>query len=242
MLKNRHYAKPQNDDFTISFSADTANNGFASAPGATVNVTSKTLNQSIAAGSSLYLAWNYSVTSGNTTSNAQALGIDDVSITANGGTSPSISVNPSSLSGFSYVLGAGPSSEQSFTVSGQNLTNDITLTAPTDYEISQTSGSGFTNTFDLPQTGGSVSSTSIYVRLKSGLSVGTYDESITASSTGATSQEISCSGVVFATEPSNHVSNFTANATSSSEIQLTWTDADASYYLIKGSSTSFVLS
>ena len=227
------------DDFKSSFAADADNNGFTSAPGATVNVTSKTLNQSIAVGSSLYLAWNYSVTSGTTTSFAQALGIDDVSITANGGTSPSISVNPSSLSGFSYVLGAGPSSEQSFTVSGQNLTNDITLTAPTNYEVSQTSGSGFTNTINLPQTGGSVSSTSIYVRLKSGLSVGTYDESITASSTGATSQEISCSGVVFATEPSNHVSNFTANATSSSEIQLTWTDADASNYLIKGSSTSF---
>jgi len=45
------------------------------------------------------------------------LGIDDVSITANGGTSPSISVNPSSLSGFSYVLGAGPSSEQSLQAS-----------------------------------------------------------------------------------------------------------------------------
>jgi len=101
------------DDFKSSFAADADNNGFTSAPGATVNVTSKTLNQSIAVGSSLYLAWNYSVTSGTTTSFAQALGIDDVSITANGGTSPSISVNPSSLSGFSYVLGAGPSSEQS---------------------------------------------------------------------------------------------------------------------------------
>ena len=82
------------------------------------------------------------------------------------------------------------------------MTNDITLTAPTDYEISQTTGSGFTSTINLSQTGGSISSTTIYVRLKSGLSVGTYDESVTASSTGATSQSISCSGVVLNAESS----------------------------------------
>ncbi|HAL65438.1 MAG TPA: hypothetical protein DCP10_07735, partial [Bacteroidales bacterium] len=179
------------------------------------------------------------VTSESTTSSAQALGIDDVSITANGETSPSISVNPTSLSGFNYVVGSGPSSEQSFTVSGQNLTGNITLTAPTDYDISTTSGSEFTNTIELVPSGGSVNSTTIYTRLKGGLSVGIYNESITASSTGATSQQVSCSGAVLNTEPANHVANFTANATSSSEIQLTWTDADASSYLIKGSSTSY---
>lgn len=227
------------DDFKTSFGPDGDNKGFTSAPGATVNVNNKTLGQSIAAWSSLYLAWNYSVTSGTTTSNAQALGIDDVSITANGEPSPSISVNLTSLSGFNYVVGSGPSSEQSFTVSGQNLTGNITLTAPTDYEISTTSGSGFTNTIELVPSGGIVNSTTIYTRLKSGLSVGVYNESITASSTGATSQQVSCSGAVLNTEPANHVTNFTANATSSSEIQLTWTDADASSYLIKGSSISY---
>jgi hypothetical protein len=72
-------------DFLTSFAADATNNGYATAPGSTVSVSSKTLSQSLAASSSLYLAWNYSVTSGSTTSNAQALSIDDVSIIANGG-------------------------------------------------------------------------------------------------------------------------------------------------------------
>ncbi|MBI5808821.1 MAG: T9SS type A sorting domain-containing protein [Ignavibacteriales bacterium] len=71
------------NDFLTSFAADADNNGYTTAPGATVNVTNKTLTITISAGSSLYLAWNYSVTSGTTVSNAQALGIDDVSITAN---------------------------------------------------------------------------------------------------------------------------------------------------------------
>ena len=73
-------------DFLTSFTADADNAGFASAPGTTVSISNKVLNQSLASGSSIYLAWNYSVTSGTTTSNSQALGIDDVSINAIGGT------------------------------------------------------------------------------------------------------------------------------------------------------------
>jgi len=71
-------------DFLCEWTADADNNGYASAPGATKTVSSKTLNVSLAAGNTLYLAWNYSVRTGTTTSNAQGLGLDDVSITAAG--------------------------------------------------------------------------------------------------------------------------------------------------------------
>ena len=66
-------------DFLTSFAADAANSGFTPAPGATINVNAP-LNVSIADGSQVYLAWNYSVASGTTTTNAQALAIDDISI------------------------------------------------------------------------------------------------------------------------------------------------------------------
>jgi len=70
-------------NFATTFAgADTANNGFTSAPGLTLSVTAKTLNLNIAPGSNLYLAWNYSVTTGSTTSSAKALGIDNISIQA----------------------------------------------------------------------------------------------------------------------------------------------------------------
>ena len=66
--------------FTTAFPADTGtNSGFASAPGATVNVNGP-LTAAIPAGGAFYLAWNYSVASGSTTTNAQALAIDDISI------------------------------------------------------------------------------------------------------------------------------------------------------------------
>lgn len=70
-------------DFLTSLPADADNLGYALAPGSTVNILNKTLSLNVAAGTDLYLAWNYSVTSGLTTSNAQALGIDNFSITAN---------------------------------------------------------------------------------------------------------------------------------------------------------------
>ena len=67
--------------FLTSFAADASNSGFATAPGATVSVNAP-LNVPIPAGAQFYLAWNYSVATGSTTTNAQALAIDDISIVA----------------------------------------------------------------------------------------------------------------------------------------------------------------
>ncbi len=122
-------------------------------------------------------------------------------VTCNGSVNaqPAITVTPGSLSSFNYVVGNGPSTEQTFTVSGANLTANVTLTAPTDYQLSTTSGTGFVSSLNLTQSGGSLSGqpVTIYVRLKAGLSVGTYNsENITASSTGATNQSVTCNGSV----------------------------------------------
>ncbi|MFP4664963.1 MAG: hypothetical protein ACLFM1_11100, partial [Bacteroidales bacterium] len=121
---------------------------------------------------------------------------DDLSWTAYTA-GPTITLSESSLTGFSYEEGNGPSAEQTFTAEGSNLTDDITLTAPTNYEISETSGGGFGSSITLTESGGSVTTTTIYARLKSGLSIGTYNnENITASSSGATDQTVTCDGEV----------------------------------------------
>jgi len=171
--------------------------------------------------------------------------IDDLSVTLSVNTenSPTISTSLSSLSGFTYIEGSGPSSEQTFTVSGSNLTSDISITAPTNYEISKTSGSGYTSPLTLTQSGGTVSETTIYVRLKAGLSVGSYSsENIVCSSTGAVEKNVTCSGTVYKTEPSNHVTSFTAVKDGTygyNRIDLSWTEYDGSVvpdgYLIKAS-------
>jgi hypothetical protein len=66
-------------NFNTEFSADADNSGYASAPGNTSPV-SAGLNAGIASGADFYLCWNYSVITGGTHTNAQALAIDDVSI------------------------------------------------------------------------------------------------------------------------------------------------------------------
>lgn len=115
---------------------------------------------------------------------------------------PTITVAPSTLSGFSYTYLTGPSSDQSFTISGSNLTDNISIAAPANYEMSLTSGSGYTTPIVLTQSGGVVANTTVYVRLKSGLNIGTYNgETITASSTGAANQTVTCNGSVLSPPP-----------------------------------------
>ncbi|REL33810.1 T9SS C-terminal target domain-containing protein [Rhodohalobacter sp. SW132] len=109
---------------------------------------------------------------------------------------PIIDENPSSLSGLDYLEGSGPSNEQSFTVEGTDLGGDITVAPPSNFEISTTPGSGFTNSnITLSQSGGSVSET-IYVRLAAGLGADTYSGNITLSSSGTENVTVILSGKV----------------------------------------------
>ena len=102
-----------------------------------------------------------------------------------------------SLTGFTYEVSNGPSAEQSFSVSGTNLAANILINAPSNYEVSQSSGSGFGSSVSLSPSSGTVALTTIYVRLKESLSPGTYDsENITLTSTGKISKNVSCSGSV----------------------------------------------
>lgn len=172
--------------------------------GGTVN----TANQNIAllsgitTGASAWTDPSLRFSTVSTTPATLPAGLDGFGVAPSAATSPAITVTPTSLSGFSYTIGSGPSADQSFTVSGANLTADISVTAPTNYEISLTSGSGYTSPITLTQTGGTVTSTTIYARLKAGLTVGTYNsELIACSSTGATTQNVTCNGSVAGLAP-----------------------------------------
>ena len=119
-------------DFLTSFPADANNNGFATAPGATVPVSNKTVSVSVANGANIYLAWNYSVVSGTTTTNAQALAIDNVSVLglgAGGSTNPSGvgSANPNSVAATqSTLLTVAVTPGQSPTSTAHTVTADLT--------------------------------------------------------------------------------------------------------------------
>ena len=108
--------------------------------------------------------------------------------------SPNIIISTSSLTNFGNVILGSSSAEQSYTVEGSNLTNDIVVTPPTDFEISLTSGSGFATTpITLTQTGGTVITTTIYARFTP-ITTGVKSVNITNVSTDATTRNVAVSG------------------------------------------------
>ena len=149
---------------------------------------------------------------------------------------PLISVTPTSLTGFTYGKGFGPSAAQTFSVEGSNLTADISLSlGESDFEMSLAEGSGYTNSLTLTQTAGAVAATTIYVRLKAGLAINaSYSGSIALTSTGATNKAVSLAGSV--TQPNFNWDLSTDQTETASETELTWTETYASMGIQQGSS------
>ena len=128
---------------------------------------------------------------------------------------PALSSTPSTLTGFGYIAGSGPSNSQSFNLSGTNLTaypGDITVTGSTNYEVS-TDNSSFSSSVTVAYTSGTLSSTPVYVRLKAGLSAANYNSEVVASTGGgaASASNITCSGTVVPA-PTTYTWNQTATA------------------------------
>jgi hypothetical protein len=69
--------------FQAVFAPGPDNTGSTPAPSGFTSITEQNLNISLPVNGNMYFAWNYSVASGTTTSNAIALGLDNVTITAN---------------------------------------------------------------------------------------------------------------------------------------------------------------
>jgi hypothetical protein len=63
---------------------------------------------------------------------------------------------------------------QSFTVSGSYLTGDLIVNAPTNFEVSTSSSGTYAASVTLTQSSGVVSTTTIWIRLKSTVANGTY--------------------------------------------------------------------
>lgn len=111
--------------------------------------------------------------------------------------SPNITVT-AAMSDFTTTGVGTPSAEQSYTVEGEDLNDDITVTPPAHFEISLSSGSGFgASPVVLPQTGGNVAPATIYVRYMPANS-GPHSDSITHTSSGAVQRDVAVDGVIAA--------------------------------------------
>lgn len=113
-----------------------------------------------------------------------------------------LTVDPSALNGFSYMVNTGPSLSQSYTLSGNELvgSGEITVTAPAHYEIS-TDNTTWVTSLQVPFAGGVITGqpVSLFARLKAGLPFGTYaNEMITHTGGNADPVNVACSGNVLA--------------------------------------------
>ena len=140
---------------------------------------------------------------------------------------PVISILPTSFASFSTTTGTAGVA-QAFTVSATNLADNITVTPPSGFEISQTSAtSGFATSQVVTHTGGVVSNALVYVRFSSVAAAGTYSGNITLTSPSATTINVAVSGRV------NYVCS-TLPIHTGTLLQSGWTEAS----LAQGSSSS----
>lgn len=158
-----------------------------------------TITVTIPAGEEIMLRWEDLNDSGSD----HLMAIDDVTVNATVASGPILTVSPSNLTGFTYIEGSGPSASQNYTLSGSSLTADgnITVTGTTNYEVSS-DGTNFAGSFDVAYSGTTLANTTVYVRLKAGLSTGTYNsETVANAGGGATTKNVTCSGSVTAPPP-----------------------------------------
>jgi hypothetical protein len=116
---------------------------------------------------------------------------------------PTITISVTSISGLAYVSGNSSIVSESFSVSGLNLNEGITISVPQGFEASEDDTTFSNADIVLPASNGSVSTTQIYVKLSSGQQEGDYSGSLNINSTGL-SESVSITGQVY---PDSFVSN-----------------------------------
>lgn len=112
-------------------------------------------------------------------------------------TDPTLTATPNSVSGLDYIVGTGPSAAGSFSISGSNLeSGTLTISAPTNFEVSLDNSSwGSSKT---KSAGGTLSATTVYVRLATGKSAGEYSGNVSISGCGlASAVNVAVSGTVY---------------------------------------------
>ena len=135
--------------------------------------------------------WTGEATSVTISSTAQ-IRMSSLTITISS-SDPTIEAVEESISSFTYVVGEGPSTSETLTVTGSNLSANISASVTTGdsfFEISADE-STWSNTLAMDNEGDIIA-----VRMKSGLAKGNYEGAVTLSSTGASNVVVSLSGTV----------------------------------------------
>jgi hypothetical protein len=108
---------------------------------------------------------------------------------------PTLTPSETLLPDFGAVNVGSSSSNASFTISGSDLTGNVTVTAPEHFELSKNGSSGWTDELTYDVTAGEIDGqpADVFVRFTP-ITVGAKSGNITIASTGATTQNVAVEG------------------------------------------------
>jgi len=181
------------------------------------------------------------------------ISLDNVLVTSSAYTPPSLSytTTPSTFATFSTNQGI-PSASQSIFVTGANLQGNVTITAPTGYEVS--SGSGYGSTATLTPVAGALTNALVEIRIAASAGIGFVLGDVTIASLNATTQTIAgLLGIVNASTLTSQsitfslaspvtygVSPITLSATATSGLPVTFSSSNNSVATVSGNTLTIV--
>jgi gliding motility-associated-like protein len=133
----------------------------------------------------------------STTSSASRWTVDDFAVT-NSATPPPVDVTVSTSSlNFGFQAANTTSTERTFGFSAGNLTGDVTLTAPTNFAISNTSGGTFGPTLTYTKAAINNTSPTVYAKFSPTVVNTTYTGDVTIATAGSANKSVTLSGNTF---------------------------------------------
>ncbi|TRW22359.1 T9SS sorting signal type C domain-containing protein [Flavobacterium zepuense] len=158
------------------------------------------------------------VGTGTAISNALSFTIDPAGV-------PSISTSISAIPAFTTITGTA-SAAQTFTSSGANLTGNITVTAPANFEVSLASAGTYTQSVNV-----TAASTPVYVRVSAGAPAGIYTGTVNLTTPGGATKQIAVNATVYNAEPTTSATLLTFTNVTSISFNINWTVGNGSNHL-----------
>lgn len=165
------------------------------------------------------------VANGVAVSNAQTFTIDPAGV-------PNISLSTSGLNAMTTVTGT-VSSPQTYSVSGSNLTADVIVTAPANFEVS-TNGITYSGAVTLARTGNVLvgQPVTVYARVKASAPSGLYSAAIDHTTAGGTAKSTAVSATVIASKPTAQATAVTFTTVTSTTFTVNWTNGNGANHLV----------
>ena len=165
------------------------------------------------------------VANGVAVSNAQTFTIDPAGV-------PNISVSTSALTTMTTTTGTA-STARTYTVSGSNLTANVVIAAPANFEVS-TTGTTYFDSVTLPQTAGNLTGqpVTVYARVKATTLSGIYTGNLNHTTTGGASKTVAVTTTVLALKPTVQATGVTFTTVTSTTFTVNWINGNGANHLL----------